>query len=137
MNAQELMELDADSLAAMATEPQASDHTVVMPGRILAPQDQPQAIEVPVLAEPRKPRGRTSGGRGAPLKDDPNNPDHLWAISGRKGPNGQGTVIFVLSHGVWFEVPRTKAKDAFAQIQGRCNATVYTDDNGQRMLLIG
>ena len=155
LNAQELLAIDPDALLAMATEAQQGDATVVvMPGRQLAaqdvpqPQPQPQAQSVPKLAAPRKPRGQGKG-KGAPLKNDLQDPSHLWAISGRKGPNGQGTVIFVQSHGAWAEIPRTKAKAFFAAMQGPCQARIHTEyaakdergqrvpESGQRMLLIG
>jgi hypothetical protein len=149
-----------EQLLASAKPLPTFDGTVVMTGRTLSPQDKPQpqpqpqpqaASSVPTTTTPRKPRGQGKG-KGAPLKDDCSNPSHLWAISGRKGPNEQGTVIYVLGQLGWHEQPRTKfketlvgAKDAPGTVTARIRITPeirdengkVTDPGGQRQLLIG
>ena len=151
MDATQLLNLDAATLAEMATEapPEATATIVATPlATEAAPEAAPQPLArtMPSLATARKPRGRATGGKGGAKKDDVNNSAHLTCISGKKGPNGLGTVIYVwcVTLGTWFEVPNTKAKEAFASARNaKVNARIYIEtsadkpDIGQRYLFIG
>lgn len=100
--------MSIDELAALAQSPDANtvpSHTIVMPGRVLQPQDEvkPLASGVPKAPPPPPPKEESNNRKGRAKFMNPCNPAEIQGIAQRCIRH------YVLNNGIHLALPKNRA----------------------------